>query len=64
MEIRLREIRRAKDITQEQLAEKSGVGRTTIIQLESGERVETTLGTLVKLATALGCELSDLVFLD
>jgi len=60
--LRLREIRRAKDMTQDQLAEKSGVGRTTIVQLETGEREDTTISTLMKLAAALECEPSDLIF--
>ena len=64
MRLKLREIRRAKDITQDQLSELSGVGRTTIIQLESGEREDTSVSTLLKLAEALECSVSDLIFLD
>lgn len=63
MEIKLREIRRAKDITQEELSKMSGVGRSTIINLERGTRTEITLSTLVKLANALEVDLSDLIFL-
>lgn len=64
MRIRLREVRRAKDITQEQLSDISGISRTTIALLESGVRTDTTIGTLAKLASALGCDLSELIFLD
>ena len=53
MENRLREIREAKGISQEALAEKSGVSRTTISVLECGEAKDTLTSTLTKLSEAL-----------
>lgn len=60
MELNLRQVRRLKDITQDELAEKSGVSRTTICELESGKRTTTTTDTLLKLAKALDCKVSEL----
>lgn len=44
-----------KDLTQDELAEKSGVGRTTISHLERGKLITDNIqfGTLKKLAKAL-----------
>lgn len=57
----LRERRKAAGMTQEKLAEKSGVSRATIAAIES-ENVETTTTTetLLKLADALGCKVADI----
>lgn len=53
MGYKIKELREAKKMTQEELAEKSGVSRGTISALE-GEAVRTTTTkTLVKLAQAL-----------
>lgn len=60
MRLNLRNVRRQKDITQEALAEMSGVSRATISYLESGVATDTTVGTLTKLADALGVPVSDL----
>ena len=48
-------------MTQTELAERSGVGRVTISRLESGELKETTIGTLAKLAEALGVSVDELI---
>jgi len=48
-------------MTQEELAEKSGVSRVTIADIERGIIRSTTIGTLKKLADAL--EVSPSVFL-
>lgn len=48
---RLRELRQAAFLTQEQLAEQSGVSRFTIRRIEGGEPAR--FGTLHKLAAAL-----------
>jgi transcriptional regulator with XRE-family HTH domain len=53
MKLNLRNVRRSKNVTQEELAEKSGVSRATISYLETGVAVDTTVGTLTKLAQAL-----------
>lgn len=60
MRLNLRNVRRRMDITQEDLAEKSGVSRATISYLESGAATDTTVSTLTKLADALGLEVSEL----
>lgn len=53
MAYRIREIRVLRKLTQEELAELSGVSRVTISQLESGDGKNTTSKTLLKLADAL-----------
>lgn len=53
MESILKELRKGKNMTQEELAEKSGVSRVTIADIERGIIRSTTIGTLKKLADAL-----------
>lgn len=53
MDNRLREIREEKRITQEELAEKSGVSRTTISGIENKTIRSTTSKTLMAIAKAL-----------
>ena len=62
MGYRIKEVREAKKLTQEELAEKSGVSRGTIVALESGEEKTTTTKTLFKLATALETTVDQLFF--
>ena len=57
-ELKLR--RTAMDLSQEELAKKSGVSRGTIIRLEQGKTYVASTGTIIKLAKALECSLSDL----
>ena len=57
----VKKFREAKGWTQGELSERSGVGRITISRMESGALEETSAGTLVKLANALECDMSDLV---
>ena len=61
MEFNLRSIRTKANMTQVELAEKSGVSRITINRIENGELKETTLGTLSKLAKTLCVSIDDLV---
>lgn len=49
-------------MTQEELAEKSGVSRGTISAMENGLSKETTTKTLVKLARALGTSVDSIFF--
>lgn len=53
MAYRIKEVRKSQGITQEKLAELSGVSRGTIAALESGSAKSTTTKTLVKIAEAL-----------
>lgn len=55
----IRTIRQEKGMTQEELAYKAHVSRGILSDLETGKRVNTTAGTLVKLAKALGCSVCD-----
>ena len=56
----LRHRREMMGISQESLAQLCGLHRTYIGAIERGER-NITLATLLKLAEALACELSDLI---
>lgn len=54
MKYRIRELRESLEMTQSELAEKSGVARATIWRLETGDDEITTTKTLAKIAMALG----------
>ena len=56
----VRELREKKKLTQEQLAQMSGVSRTTIVLLENNEEHEAMVGTLKSLAAALNVPVSKL----
>ncbi|MCK8616355.1 helix-turn-helix domain-containing protein [Gordonia sp. C13] len=56
----LRAARRAADLTQPELAERSGVGVRTISLLETGRSSNVRIGTLVKLSRALSIDENDL----
>lgn len=58
---KLEEIRKAKELSRRELAEKSGVKEMTIVFLESGKNDPNNakLSTLVKLAKALKCKVRD-----
>lgn len=57
---KIREMRNALNMTQDELAKKAGVSRPTIIGLESKKETVTTTATLAKIASALGCSVSSL----
>lgn len=57
---RLRDLRKAAGLTQEQLAMKAGLERAYVSSAETGRR-NATLTTLYQLASALGIDVSDLV---
>lgn len=57
----LKTIREEKRMTQEELAEKSGISRVTICRIENGMQNDLKVGNLNKLAHALECSISDLV---
>lgn len=57
---RLRELRTGAGLTQRELAKRSGTSSAAISNFEAGNNAP-TLGTLMRLAGALGCNLSELV---
>jgi len=58
----VKQCREEAGLTQAELSEKSGVSRGIIIRLESGELKETTTGTLIAIAGALGKKVSDIFY--
>lgn len=56
----IREMREKRGLTQNQLAEKSGVCRTTISALESGRDCVTTTKTPTKIANAMGVTIDEI----
>ncbi len=64
MGYKIRELRELRKMTQEELAEKSGVSRATISQLENGEMKNTTSKTLLKLARALETSVENIFFTE
>lgn len=53
----IREARKARALTQKELAEQLGVAETTVNRYESGEQ-NLTIETLQKVASALGVDVS------
>ena len=60
MPYKIRELRKKKNMTQEVLCTKSGVSRQIVSMLESGNDVNTTTETLMRLANALDCRVTDI----
>lgn len=60
MVYRGKEIREKANLTQEKLAQVSGVSRTIISGLESGAITVTTTKTLAKIADALNVSVNDI----
>ncbi len=61
IQIRLRELRAAKGLTQVQLAELCGMPQSTISRIESGSTTGVDFETLDRLAAALGVHASELI---
>ena len=57
----LKQLRKKKNWTQEKLAQKSGISFHTLIKIERGDIRTPRLGTLIKIAKALGVSLDDLI---
>lgn len=64
MGYRIREFREAKNMTQEELARRSGVSRGTISAMENGADKQTTTKTLVKIARALDTSVDNIFFAE
>lgn len=62
MGYKIKEEREKQNMTQERLAELSGVSRGTISALENGTSRATTTKTLANIAKALGTSIEDLFF--
>lgn len=58
---RLRRIRRERGMTQEELADASGISRDLVSMLERGTRGSARLSTVAALANGLDCEVSEIV---
>ena len=61
---RLRKIRRAQDLTQQELAEQAGVSYVTISRIESGEASQVYVETVMRLAKALDVTTDALLGMD
>ena len=60
----IKERREALKLNQDQLSEKSGVTRTVISQLETGRRTVITSDTMLKLAKAMDCSVTDIFLFE
>lgn len=57
---RIKEIRENKNMTQQELAEKSNVSRSIISELETGKRTVSKTDTLLRIARTLGVPFRDI----
>jgi len=64
MSNRIKEVRKAKGITQKELAEKLGVTPQAVSQFEKSDVMKFKHSTLVNIAEALECSVDDLVDMD
>lgn len=62
MAFRIKELREEQKMSQEELANKAGVSRIVISNLETGARDVTTTKTLAKIAGVLNVRVQDLFF--
>lgn len=57
LRLELAEIRKSKHLTQAQVAEKSGLSKSTISNIESGEEKGVTLASIIKYTRAIDATL-------
>jgi len=57
---RIKEAREKLGMSQAALAEKAGISRTMISKLETNQKVDCKVSTLVSISDALGCTVSDI----
>ncbi len=62
MGYKIKEVREEKRMTQEELAKKSGVSRSTIVGLEKGTISDVKMSTLQKLASAMDTTVQAIFF--
>lgn len=60
MKLNLKDIREKKGMTQNELSQKSGIGRITISRIENDRQLDVKTGTIVKLANALEVSINEL----
>ena len=60
----IRDLRESRRMTQQELADKANVSRTTVAMLEANLVTNTTTKTLAKIAAALGTTVENLFFAD
>ena len=61
IEIRLRELRKVRGLTQVQVAEQTGIDQSQISRIESGETTGMDFSVMERLCTVLRCEPGDLL---
>lgn len=61
---KLRKYREAKNLTQTELAIKSGISRTTIVDIENDNKPDVKVSTLNALSAALDTTTKDIFFND
>jgi len=64
MSYKIKQLREAANMTQEELAKISGVSRVTISALENETAKTTTTKTLIKIAQALNTTVDNIFFAD
>ena len=57
LRMELAEMRKSKNLTQAQVSERSGLSKSTISNIESGEEKGVTLNSIMKYARAIDCSL-------
>lgn len=62
MGIKIKDYRKKQSMTQEELSQKSGVSRSTIIALENGSKKNVNTATLLKIARALDTTVENIFF--
>lgn len=58
--VNIKQLRKAKGLTQQELAQKAGVSYLSIHRYESGERIP-SVDIAARIAQALGCTVDDLI---
>ena len=62
MGFKLKEVRKAKKMSQEELEKASGISRQTISSIENGKSTSVMSGTLIALARALDTTVDQIFF--